>query len=290
MKLFGLLGFPLKRSASPALMNSLFSAVKQDAVYLSLPTPPPNFLALIKTMHSQGFQGANITVPYKRKVLRALDFISQEARAIGAVNVLAWRGGRVEGHNTDADGFLSALKNEKIDPKGRRALVLGAGGAARAVIFALLSAGARGVFVSARRLAQAAAVGRQFVPLFPGHFAAPLPWDRDALGGVLKEVSLVINATPIGMGAGPGSCPPLPFERLGPGHWVFDLVYDPPDTRLLMRAHRRGARVVNGASMLAYQAAKSLDIWFGKGLGEQALLLWKPWVRAAARRAGRNSR
>lgn len=206
-------------------------------------------------MRVLGLGGLSVTMPHKQDVIGALDRLSPDAAALRAVNCVACDGAELVGHNTDGAGFVASLRNDEgIDPAGWRCVVVGAGGAARAVVHALADAGAEEVVVvnrTAGRAREAAALAGDV-----GRVGA----DADVAGA-----QLVVNATSVGMGAEPGATTPLPLDpaRLHADQVVVDVVYLPQRTPLLIAAERAGARPVDGLGMLVHQAALAIRLWTG---------------------------
>jgi len=257
--LAGLIGWPVEHSISPAMQNAAFRALGLDWHYDLLPVPPGEVGDLLAGLAARGYRGANVTVPHKQAVLPFLDRVEGEARAIGAANTLVLRDEGWAGHNTDAAGFVAALREAGFEPGGAAALVLGAGGAARAVVHALLAAGCRVAIYN--RTAEAAR--RLAAELGPA--GGPRAWAIPSPGAIEPDaVDLLVNATPLGMEAAAGASPwpePLPL----PAHWtVYDLVYRPAETRLLARARAAGAAAVGGLGMLVHQGALAFQLWTGQ--------------------------
>jgi len=246
MDVAAVIGFPIRHSLSPAMHNAAFAALGLDWVYLQLAVPPDRAADGVRALRLLGARGANVTMPHKLGVVASLDALAPQAEALGAVNTIVRDGARLVGHNTDGAGFLAALGEEAgFGPHGRRALVVGAGGAARAVAVALANAGAS-VTVTARRLEQAEAIAA----LGPG--IAARPWGEPA------EADLIVQATP--------AREDLPLKALpfGPGVVAVDLIYPPPATPFMQAAVRAGARAVGGLGMLIHQAALSFELWTGR--------------------------
>ena len=249
----GIIGWPVEQSRSPAIHNAAFAATGLDWIYVAFPVPPGDAPRAVDGMRSLGIRGLNVTMPHKQAVIEALDALTPDAERVDAVNTIVARDGRLTGDNTDGRGFLRALAADAgMDPAGVTALVLGAGGAARAVVAALAGAGAKQVLVAARRPEQAAALA--------GGAIATLPFEAGAIADAAAASSLVVNATPIGAG---GEDPPFPPETLTEGHVVVDLVYHPEVTPFVRIARERTARVFNGLGMLVHQAALSFEAWTG---------------------------
>ncbi len=241
----GVIGDPVRHSASPALHNAAYAALGLDYVYVAFPVPAGRGADAVRAMPVLGLVGLNVTMPHKADAARACDDLSTDARALGAVNTVVLRpDGRVFGDSTDGEGFLRSLHDDGVDPAGRSVVVLGAGGAARAVVLALGRAGAH-VVVAARRDDAA----RDAAELAPGGEGRGV----DGLASCVASFDIVVNATPLGMR---GESPPFDPDALTPRHAVVDLVYHPAETPLLAAARARGVRVAsNGLGMLIHQAA-----------------------------------
>jgi shikimate dehydrogenase len=247
------IGHPVRHSVSPLLHNAAFRALGLDWVFTAFEVAPGRAAQAAEGARDLGIAGLSVTMPHKADILPALDDLSPVAEALGAVNtVVRQAGGRLFGDNTDGAGFLDALReDEGFEPNGRRCLVVGAGGAARAVVLALAHAGAAEVVVANRTEGRAEDA------------AALVP--RVARPGTVEEAGdaqLIVNATPQGM-AGNAQLA-VPAELLGPGQLVVDLVYHPVMTPLVEAAKARGATAVNGLGMLIHQAAHAFRLWTGE--------------------------
>ena len=254
----GVCGWPVAHSRSPAMHTAALTAVGlADWEYLRLPLPPELFAETVRALPALGFRGVNVTIPHKQAALALADGASPSARAIGAANTLTFeRAGAILADNTDAPALLEAVR-KRLDPAGRSALVLGAGGAARAAVWALVQAGAR-VEVWNRTAGRAAALAAE---LGARPVAAPGPAD------------IVVNATSVGLIASvdPFAAIPLDADTFEPGSCVVDMVYGPAETRLLRAARSRGARVVDGLEILIAQGAASFEGWTGKPAPREAM-------------------
>lgn len=276
MKRMAVIGYPISHSISPALHTAALESHGIDATYTRREVAPGDLPACVAELRDGIWMGINVTVPHKESVIPLLDELSPEARAIGAVNTVVVREDRLVGYNTDAAGFLLALREEGgYDPAGRDVVLLGAGGAARAVLWALGRAGARRVILYNRhterseRLAEASRAW--------GHESevAAEAWDADRIGERLAGGGLMVNATSVGLEPGAS---PLPAEAIPGGVLVADLIYNPRPTRLLREAALRGARTLDGLPMLVYQGAAAFELWTGKKAPVRAMF-------AAAERA-----
>lgn len=251
----GVLGWPLEHTLSPVIHAAAFRQSNLDWVYLAWPVEPADLEDAIGGLRALGALGANVTMPHKETVMGFLDELSGDARTVGAVNTIQRIGRRLVGHNTDVDGFRHFLESDAgIDASGMRVLVLGAGGAARAVVRALDGLGAAELAVAARDVDK----GAKLVQLASRASGRALSWDETSATG--STYDMVVNATPVGTGSGD----PLPDVEWRPDQVVVDLVYDPPSTALVERARARGARAWGGIGMLVHQAAAAFQIWTGQ--------------------------
>lgn len=259
----GILGYPVSHSLSPAMHNAAFEAMKLDCRYLPLSVGPKDLAAALTGLRALGCRGLNVTIPHKRAVVSLLDGLSREARLIGAVNTIEFRGSRLIGHNTDGRGFARAFGvafGKSV--KGRRVLLLGAGGAARAVAVQVLLDGGASLALWNRSVPRAQALIRHLRSVFPGRDLTRVANRAKALESAVRETDIVINATSLGMRAGDAT--PLPRRYLRRGLWVYDLVYSPKETRLVREVRRAGGRAQNGLGMLLYQGALAFEIWTGR--------------------------
>jgi shikimate dehydrogenase len=260
-RLTGLIGHPVEHSVSPAMHNAAFAALGLDACYIPFPVVPELLPQAVAGLRALNFIGANVTIPYKEAVMPQLHVLSPQAQAIGSVNTLVVRE-RLYGFNTDADGFLRALYDAGNTLAGKKALVLGAGGAARAIVYALLREEAR-IVIANRTLERAEELVRHLSPHVTGPEIRTVPYSRDILFEELASVDLLVNTTPIGMWP-QAHASPLPGDA--PFHQdlvVFDLIYRPLETRLLQQARQAGARVIGGLAMLVWQGAEGFRLWTG---------------------------
>jgi shikimate dehydrogenase len=268
----GVIGDPVGHSLSPLLHNTAFSALGLDWVSVGFPVASGDARAAITGAQALSVRGLSVTMPHKEEVADIVEQRSDSASRLAAVNCVSFESAAIVGDNTDGAGLLAALRRgDRFDPAGQRCLVIGAGGAARAVILALAGAGAREVIV-VNRTSERADVAAQLAGE-RGRVGVP----EDAVGS-----DLVVNATPIGMGTTPARGPdvmPLAPELLGAGQVVVDLIYHPLETPWLAASRRRGAQTSNGLGMLIHQAALQLAIWTGQEQPVEAM-----W--AAARLAG----
>lgn len=252
-RLAAVIGDPVRHSLSPAIHNAAFAACGLDWVFLACEVSENRVREALAGAVALGIEGLSVTMPHKAAVAAAVDELSPTARLLGAVNCVVRRGERLVGHSTDGDGFSDALSEEVgWSPQGARCMVLGAGGAARAVVLALAGAGATEVAV-VNRTAQNAAE------------AVTLAGRRGRVAEATEaaDFDLVVNATPVGMAGHSGEALPLDPALLHPGQILVDLIYEPAETALLAAARAGGVACFNGVSMLVAQAARAFELWTG---------------------------
>jgi len=268
VRTIGLIGKPLAHSISPVFQQAALDHLRIDARYELWETEQDALGERVAGVRDAGCLGANVTVPYKELVIPLLDEVDPLAGRIGAVNTVVNRDGRLCGYNTDMTGFARALREEGgFDPSGAHVVLLGAGGAGRAVTMALIQGKAASITITdvlperAERLVED--LGRDLASLRLGktnlHTVAP---GEDDLAALMKECQLLVNCTPIGMRHSKQEHDlPISSELIPAGAVVFDIIYNPLETRLLAEAKRRGARTLGGLSMLVYQGAASFELW-----------------------------
>ena len=263
-QIVGLIGWPVEHSVSPPMHNAAFRALGLDWCYVPLPVAPERVPEAIAGARALGLRGINITVPHKQVALPCVDELTPEARVIGAMNTLIIDGERLIGHNTDAPGFARALGEAGFDPQGCRALVLGAGGAARAIVYALASAGAE-ITILNRTPVKAHALADEFVAVNAQARLRGVALTSEVLGEVASSAQLVVNTTPLGMWPETDRCPwPARVCPTLSSAFCYDLVYNPRETRLMQLARSAGADASNGLGMLVHQGAESFVRWTGQ--------------------------
>ena len=261
----GIFGYPIGHSLSPVFQQAALDHYEIDARYEAWETSPADLGAAVARLRGCEYLGANVTVPHKVEVMAHLDEVDELARLIGAVNTIVKHGERLIGHNTDAGGFVESLRRAGgFDPKGRRALLLGAGGAARAAAFALARGGASELVIANRTLERATALAAELGGAGRGVSAIRLA-DAASLREAADGADLVVNSTTVGMRHTPEQdTSPVPDGVLGSGSVVYDMVYNPARTPLLAQAELAGATAVGGLSMLIHQGAAAFELWTGK--------------------------
>ncbi|WP_243312261.1 shikimate dehydrogenase [Fundidesulfovibrio agrisoli] len=255
--LYGIIGHPLGQTLSPLLHNWGFTRMGVAAAYVAFPTPPERLEDFIRAVRTMPVCGLSVTIPHKEAVMPLLDAVDPLAGSVGAVNTLVWEGepgtGRLVGHNTDVAGFCAPLKRLGAIPE--TALVLGAGGAAKAVLAGLKELGVARVAVANRTFERAQALAETFG-------AMAIPWEERA--GF--DAALVVNTTPVGMSGKGDGLSPMPAEYWTPGHVAYDIVYNPLLTPFLFQARERGAAAIDGLAMFAGQGAAQFKLWTGLDL------------------------
>lgn len=258
--IYGIFGYPIEHTFSPAMHNAAFRKLAMDACYVPYAVHPDGLEAAVQSILPLGLRGVNITVPHKENVLQYLDDLSDEARHIGAINTIEVRGGRLIGHNTDGRGFLRSLNEDAgFRPEGKKFLIFGAGGAGRAIGFSLALAGAATIAyrdVDTQK-ADALAGDIQTKTNIPVETVT-----EEKIAAYAADASCLINATPLGL----KKSDPLSIkaEYIKRKHLVCDLVYNPPETTLLKTAKARGAQRHRGLGMLLYQGVIAFELWTGK--------------------------
>ena len=268
LKVFGILGYPLSHTLSPAMQEAAFQSAGIKAYYIVLELSPHYFKTAMRDLRRLPLQGFNITVPHKERILPYLDRLTPEAKAIGAVNTAFKKGSVWVGTNTDVYGFIRSLKQEgKFRPKSKTAIVLGAGGAARAAVYGLAKEGAKTVFVMARRPPKAAKIISDYRRLFPKTQLRAVTFKQKSLKDLLEGSDLVVNATSVGLRTKDKALIEkswIPKGSLKRRVLFFDLIYHPKETDFLKKAKARGHRTLSGLGMLVFQGVKAFEYWTGK--------------------------
>ena len=247
MDKYGLIGFPLGHSFSISYFNEKFQNENIDAVYVNYEIPSINNLGEILESNPE-LRGLNVTIPYKQQVMPYLNFISPEAKAIGAVNVIKVIRSKqkilLKGFNSDVIGFTRSISS-MLEPIHKNALILGTGGASKAIDYGLKSLGVKTLFVSRTKRAE-----------------NTISYD-DVTPDLLQKYQVVVNCTPIGMYPRADECPKLPYEAMNSHTLLYDLIYNPDETLFLRKGKAYGATTVNGLEMLLLQAFASWEFWNG---------------------------
>ena len=259
-KNLGVMGWPIAHSLSPVLQNAAIEEAGLDYVYISLPVPPEKLKEAVAGLRAMQFSGWNVTIPHKQAIMAELDVVDEDARIIGAVNTVVNRDGHLTGYNTDYIGFMQPLTQQGFSPKGKEATILGAGGAARAVIWGLLRAKVRRITLGVRNPAKAERLAEEFASY--GEIQV-LHWEDGAFSDHLAVTDLLVNTTPLGMYPHVEGMPPVDWTKLKKDALVYDIIYTPERTRFLSEAQAHGHAIINGEGMLAGQGAAAFTLWTG---------------------------
>ncbi len=264
-KRVGIIGYPVGHSISPAFQQAALDYLKLDVRYERWQTEPRQLKKVVEGLRVPSVLGANITVPYKEQVIPLLDEVEEMALSIGAVNTILNKGGKLTGHNTDAYGFIRALKEDGgFEPEGKRGVLLGAGGAGRAVGFALVKAGVAALTLVDLNKGRADKLAFSLRASLSS--VSSLHSADEGVASTVARCHLLVNCTPLGTRHTPGEKEsPLPGEVIPKDILVFDLVYNPPETPFILEARRAGARTLGGLPMLVYQGAAAFELWTGLG-------------------------
>ncbi|MFS0839695.1 shikimate dehydrogenase [Paenibacillus sp. 1P03SA] len=258
--LYGVFGDPVRHSRSPVMMNRAFGETGINGAYTAFHVLPGQLEEAVAGIRALGFGGVNVTIPHKVNVMQYLDEIDADAQALGAVNTVVNRGGKLIGYNTDGIGYVRSLKEETgLDLRGKKVLLIGAGGAARGISYALAKEGISFIAIANRTAEKA------------GELAAAVRSETsavgmglDELGNIISDADLIINSTSSGMYPNIEEMPlDLDGHRLREGAIVSDLVYNPLETRFLKEAKARGAVTHGGLGMFIYQGAYAFEYWTG---------------------------
>jgi shikimate dehydrogenase len=256
--LYGVFGDPIRHSKSPIMLNHAFQETGINAAYAAFHVSPDELRAAVHGIRALGFRGVNVTIPHKVEVMAYLDEIVEGARIVGAVNTIVNDGGKLVGYNTDGIGYVRSLQEETgISLQGKRILLLGAGGAARGVAYALAKEGADLIYIANRthgRAVELAAIISKFTD--------SVGISLDEIDSVMTEVDFIVNTTSAGMYPKVDVLP-MPMDSIGSRHLVSDLIYNPRITRFLKMAEARGARIHGGLGMFIYQGAFAFEYWTG---------------------------
>ena len=257
----GLIGMPISHSFSPAMHNAASAALDIDFVYVPLPVLPGEVGTALKGLAALSWAGVNVTIPHKLDVMAHLDHVADSAEAIGAVNTIEFRADGLYGYNTDWTGFLADLDAHNISLENRDCILLGAGGSARGVVYALLSRGAR-VRILARRPEAAQALADSLTPWFENPIVSA--HDITTIPTLSTDNPLIINSTPLGTTPNTDRSAWPDSVAIPTGSVIYDLVYNPQQTKLMKQAEAAGCEAYNGLGMLLWQGAHAFEIWTGE--------------------------
>ncbi len=255
----GILGNPLGHSLSPLMHNRVMERLSFNGIYIPFPVAEEHLGEAVAAIRALGMRGVNVTIPYKEKVIPFLDGLTDQAQACGAVNLIENRDGLLIGHNMDGPGFMASLRDAGVSPKGE-VLILGAGGAARAISYSLSLSGVQHITIAARRREKAQVLA-DFINRTSNCQAASVSLD-DVQEGIARA-AIIVNCTSVGMVPHSELSPLSSLENAGKDVVLCDIVYNPLETKLLAMGRARGLKTIDGLSMLVYQGALSLTCLSG---------------------------
>ncbi len=259
----GVIGDPIEHTMSPVMHNAAFRELGLDYVYVAFRVKSEELARAIEGMRALNIKGLNVTLPHKVSIIPLLDELDPLAEKIAAVNTVVNKDGSLKGYNTDATGFLQALRDKGLEPRGKKVVILGAGGASRAISFTLAESGANLVILNRREeLDWAKELARNLSSVFGKEIRA-LELEEANLRIALDKAKVIVNATRVGMSPNIDATP-VPAKLLRPGLVVFDIVYNPLKTKLATEAAQAGAETIMGLDMLVWQGALAFEMWTGQ--------------------------
>lgn len=259
-KNLGVMGWPIAHSLSPVLQNAAIAAADLDYTYMALPVKPEALAAAVNGLKALQFRGFNVTIPHKTAIMPLLDEIDKDARIIGAVNTVVNDDGKLTGYNTDVTGFIDAMLAREFNPKAKEVVLLGAGGAARAVVWGLIKAGVKAINIGVRNPKKVQPLADEFSNY--GSITV-FNWDDENFSAKLAQADLLVNTTPLGMAPKIDAMPPVDWKLVKKTAFVYDIIYTPAETKFLREAREHGHETLNGEGMLAGQGAAAFSKWTG---------------------------
>ncbi|MBS4026419.1 MAG: shikimate dehydrogenase [Clostridia bacterium] len=259
-----IIGNPVGHSMSPAIHNRAFLETGLNWAYFPCQVEEVRLGDAIAGIRGLNIKGANVTIPYKEKVIAYLDWVSPEAALMGAVNTIVNNQGRLEGYNTDGPGFIRSLLETGFEPPGKKLVVLGTGGAAKGVAVALAQLKPAEIVFLYRSRDKAAEINNILTGFYQGSVSLIPVNDYEQVDQVLQTAQLIINTTPMGMWPNVDEMPPLSLTNKHSHLLAADLIYNPLETKLLRAARKLGCRTLSGLGMFVYQAALAFELWTGR--------------------------
>ena len=268
-KNLGIIGYPIGHTLSPTMQMAAIRAANLDYSYIAIPVQKGRLIMAVDGLRSLDFRGWNVTIPLKSLIPQLLDSLNADAKMIGAVNTVVNDGGRLTGYNTDVNGFLAALNEFGFMPEDCNATVLGAGGAARAVIWGLCKRKAAHIAVGVRNPEKY----KDIIEDFKVFDAIDIyHWESDEFKEQLQQTDLLINTTPLGMTPNVDEMPPVDISLVPEGALVYDVIYSPAKTKFLQKAEELGYPTLNGMTMLLYQGVEAFRLFTGVEPDEEVML------------------
>lgn len=265
-RLISIIGNPVKHSKSPYMHNKSFEKLKLDFAYMAFEIEEEKVAKSVEAMKTLDARGFNITMPYKEEVMKFLDVIDKEAEIIGSVNTVLNDNGKLIGYNTDGKGFVKSLEEKGIKFKDEKIVIIGSGGAARAIAIQLAFDSAREIVIANRTIENAQTISNIINENIPKTNARSIVLDGKLLKEELRDAKILINTTSIGMKKTQDKSIIEDIDTLHKDLFVADIIYDPPKTKLLSQAEKIGCKTMNGLGMLVYQGAIAFKLWTGEDM------------------------
>lgn len=259
-KNLAVIGNPIAHSLSPMIQNAALEKAGLDYAYIAIPVKEDRLAVAVEGFRAMNFRGFNVTIPHKTAIMSHLDAIDADAQIIGAVNTVVNTDGKLTGYNTDVIGFLDGLTVKGFDVKNKNAVMLGAGGAARAIIWGLIKSGVASLTIGVRNPQKAQTIAEYFAKYLDVKI---FDWQTEEFDSQLTSADLLINTTPLGMYPQVDNMPPVNWNKLKKTALVYDIIYTPQQTKFLAEAKENGHETVNGEAMLAGQGAAAFHLWTG---------------------------
>lgn len=259
-KIVGIFGYPIGHTLSPLMHNYVFSYLGLDYIYLPFTVKENELKNAVLSLRALNIVGVNVTVPHKEKVIKYLDEISDEVKKIGAVNTIKNESGKLKGYNTDKFGFVQSLLSAKVKLENKKIIVLGSGGASRAVCFGLLEYNVKEIIITDVIEEKARILKRHLKKFYPDKNIQAIRHEEEIVFKKVEEADILVNATPVGMSPNVNVSP---LKKIPPGNSlvVYDLVYNPLKTKLLQMAREAKQTTISGIEMLIYQGKNAFEIW-----------------------------
>lgn len=257
---YGIFGYPVKHSKSPVFQTAAFEHLGINAVYVPFCVKPENISLAINSIRALNIKGVNITVPFKEEAVKYVDEISEEVKVIGALNTIKNIDGYLVGYNTDWFGFIEGLKEIEPDIEGKKVLVIGAGGASRAVVYGLLRENTDKIYIANRTVQRAQNIMEDFKNFYRVADQIIQPIGLDQIEKYLENINILVNTTSVGLND--EDQPIFNYDKLKQDHCVVDIIYK--QTKLLKKAQEKGCKFQDGYPMLIHQGARSFEIWTDK--------------------------
>ena len=279
-RVVGVFGSPVRHSCSPPMHNAAFAELGLDFIYVPFEVASEKLGDAVQAIRALGMPGINVTIPHKGGVAQLVDDLDESARVLEAVNTICRRNDRLIGYNTDAAGFVRSLQEAGESVRGKDVAIIGAGGGARAVAWAMAQQGVGSVVLIGRTPPKAQAVAELVMRASGSEVAEAVPLASASSEQIVRRSQVVIDTTDVGMHPNVDVAPVIPPNWISPHHLVVDIVYNPQETALLRAARERGARTLSGVGMLVHQGAIAFEMWTGQAPPVETM--WRALIEALA--------